>query len=74
MQVILNLAPAFGLTVVAATVVGAVTDQDKPQYISQAVDSAIGFEFKLPKIESLPKIEPMKVRLRPASGVATDLP
>ncbi len=74
MQTILNLAPAFGLTAVAATVVGAVTDQGRPQYMSQAIDSAIGFEFKLPKIESYPATESMQLRLHPASGADILLP
>lgn len=55
-HLILQLAPEFGLTVVGAAVVGgAVGSRDgQPQYLSQAVDSVLGFEFYLPHIEPSP--------------------
>lgn len=57
-HLILQLAPEFGLTVVGAAVVGsAVGSRDgQPQYLSDAVDSVIGFEFYLPEIPEDPKM------------------
>lgn len=55
-RLIIQLAPEFGLTVVGAAVVGAaVGSRDgSPQYISDAVDSVIGFEFYLPEVPADP--------------------
>ncbi len=55
-RMIINLAPQFGLTVVGAAVVGAAvgTRDGDPKYISESVDSVIGFEFYLPHIEEDP--------------------
>ncbi len=57
---ILYLAPEFGLTVVAAAVVGSAVDsagsrkgQAQP-YLTDTVDSVIGFEFYLPEIPKDP--------------------
>jgi hypothetical protein len=70
MQMLLQMAPAFGMSVASATVVGAVTDPGKQHHLSDSLDSAIGFEFKLPKIEDYPPAESPELRLRPAGGGA----
>lgn len=57
-HVLLQLAPQFGLAFTGVAIVGATTgkgeDGGNPQYISEAVDSAIGFEFKVPEVEYEP--------------------
>ncbi len=75
MQMVVQMAPVFGLTAVGATVVGAATGHDakgdNPHYMSEALDSAVGFEFKLPKIEDYPAVEAPELRLKPlGSGTA----
>jgi hypothetical protein len=78
MQVILQMAPAFGLTAITATVVGAATGHDakggNPKYMSEALDSAIGFEFKLPQIEDYPAPEATELRLKAAAGSSIQIP
>ncbi|MBI4404054.1 MAG: hypothetical protein HY537_07835 [Deltaproteobacteria bacterium] len=58
-HVILETAPSVGVGLVAVALTGAIMGEveggpNKPQHISQAIDKAIGFEFKLP---SIPKVK-----------------
>ena len=65
-HVLIELAPQFGLAFVGATVVGAATGKGEkggnPEFLSEALDSAIGFEFKLPMVEYEPVNESYVIR------------
>jgi hypothetical protein len=52
MRVLIEMAPKFGLMFFSSAVVGSASDD--PKFLSEAVDSAIGFKFRLPVIESEP--------------------
>ncbi len=72
-HLLLEMAPKFGLAFVAASVVGASTASPGTTHLSQAVDSAIGFEFKLPIVESSPVAEQWDLRFR-GEGVEATAP
>ncbi len=66
-HVLLEMAPKFGLAFFGAAMVGGATG-DNPKYVSQAVDSAIGFEFKLPVMEAPPFQEAETLRFTSEKG------
>lgn len=74
-HVLIQLAPQFGLTVFGAALVGATTgsnaDGEKPKYLSEAVDAAIGFQFKLPAIPNDPVTETYVLKFIGADGKET---
>lgn len=72
-HVFLEMAPKFGLAFVAAAVVGGVSG-DNPQYLSQAVDSAIGFSFKLPQLEAKPIDQEINLKFTSNKGVQISVP
>lgn len=55
-QVVLEMAPKVGMMFVSASVLGAATSSGdrSPQYMSEAADRMVGFEFKLPTIDRAP--------------------
>ena len=65
-HLIINLAPEFGLAFVGAAVVGAATGTDadggEPKYISEAVDSVVGFQFKIPHIQPQPTVHSFTIK------------
>ena len=72
-RVFLEMAPQFGLAFVAATVVGG-SSKDNPTQLSEAIDSAVGFSFKLPQMESAPLDQELVLKLTSESGLETHVP
>ena len=66
-RVFLEMAPKFGLAFFGAAMVGGAAG-DNPKYISEAVDSAVGFEFKLPVMETPPFEEAATLRFTSEKG------
>lgn len=73
-HVLLQFAPQLGLSFAGAAVVGSIAGSDaegeKPKFISDAVDSVIGFSFKLPNVEPSPVTETLELHISHVNGGA----